>query len=177
MKYAVTIALVFLVLLNVKAQEIPLLTADEMIKLVPDRLEEFNRTDQNKGRTIKIGTLTYSIVERNFSKQKRKVVILLFDYNNAPIMYSQATKKWKDQPNIENDTIVDRSFVFSDSPGREYYHKFNKSSQLMLGINSRFYLLLRGEGVDLEALRAILRLFPFPVYPGLQRAITDAKHQ
>lgn len=158
-------------------EELKILLPAEMMKLVPEKIEGFSRTDQNKGRMIKIGTLSYSIVERNFSKQKCKVVILLFDYNNAPIMYSQATKKWKDQPNVESDTLIDRSIEVSGSAGREIFYKFNQSAQLMLGINDRFYLIVRGEGVDLETLRAILGLFSLTSYPLLQRNITEAKYR
>ncbi|MFZ2905210.1 MAG: hypothetical protein WAZ98_03300 [Cyclobacteriaceae bacterium] len=171
-------SLILLTLISAIGQDgVMPLQPDVMMKLVPDKIEGFNRTDQNKGRMIKIGTLAYSIVERNFSKQKRKVVVLLFDYNNAPIMYSQATKKWKDQPNVEHDTLVDRSIVFSDFPGRESSMKFNQSAQLALGINDRFYLIVRGEGVDLNSLRAILALFPLSNYPLLQRNITEAKYR
>lgn len=147
-----------------------------MIELIPKKIEGFNLAEQHKGRMMKIGTLSYSMVERSFSKNKRKVTILLFDYNNAPIMYRQATGKWQSQPDEESDTLIDRSFLYEDNQGREYYRKFTNSSQIFLGINNRFYLMLTGEGVESETLHAILRLFPLSAF--LQQTdFTNAKHR
>ena len=154
-----------------------ILAPDDMIKLIPKKVEGFNLVDQHKGRTIKIGTLTYSMVERSFIKNKRKVTILLFDYNNAPIMYSQATGKWSNQPAVESDTVLQRSFSWIENRGWERYHKLNNSSQVLLGIKNRFYLIVSGEGVDLDALRTILALFPLAEFPDQYLDLSDPKHR
>ena len=159
------------------AQGNSIMTPDQMIKLIPNKIEGFNVIDQHKGRTIKIGTLTYSMAERSFIKNKRKVTILLFDYNNAPIMYSQATGKWSNLTEVETDTLYERSFLWSQNRGWEHYNKLNTSSQVSLGIKNRFYLIVNGEGVDLEALRTILGLFPLSEFPDQYLDITDAKHR
>jgi len=150
---------------------------DQMIKLMPNKIEGFNPIDQHKGRTIKIGTLTYSMAERSFIKNKRKVTILLFDYNNAPIMYTQATGKWSNLPEVETDTVYERSFLWAENRGWEQHHKLNNSAQVSLGIKNRFYLIVSGEGVDLEALRSILALFPLSDFPGQHLDLSDAKHR
>jgi hypothetical protein len=154
-----------------------ILAPDDMIKLIPKKVEGFNLVDQHKGRTMKIGTLTYSMVERSFIKNKRKVTILLFDYNNAPIMYSQATGKWSNLPEVDTDTVSQRSFLLIENKGWEHYHKLNNSSQVLLGIKNRFYLIVSGEGVDLEALRTILALFPLAEFPDKYLDLSDPKHR
>lgn len=176
LKYALIIVLLCQSVL-VFAQGNSIMPPDEMIKLIPKKVEGFNLVDQHKGRTIKIGTLTYSMVERSFIKNKRKVTILLFDYNNAPIMYSQATGKWSNLPEVETDTVSQRSFLLIENRGWEHYHKLNNSSQLSLGIKNRFYLIVSGEGVNLEALRTILALFPLAEFPGQYLDFSDAKHR
>ncbi|MBX2970904.1 MAG: hypothetical protein KF803_16170 [Cyclobacteriaceae bacterium] len=148
-----------------------------MIKLVPKKIEGFNLVDQHKGRTMKIGTLSYSMVERSFVKNKKKITILLFDYNNATIMYRQATSKWANQPDVVNDTIFERSFLYGNSHGWENYHKLNNSSQVSLGIKNRFYLILSGEGVDLDMLQTVLAMFPLGEFPDQHLDLSDAKHR
>jgi hypothetical protein len=153
------------------------MTPDQMVKLMPNKIDGFSPADQHKGRTIKIGTLTYSMVEKSFIRNKRKITILLFDYNNAPIMYSQATGKWLSLPDMETDTVSERSFLWDDNRGWEHFHKLNNSAQLSLGIKNRFYLIVSGEGVDLEALRTVLAMFPLAEFPGQYLDVTDAKHR
>lgn len=92
-------------------------------------------------------------------------------------MYTQATAKWSSQPEAETDTVYERSFLWAENRGWEQHHKLNNSSQVSLGIKNRFYLIVSGEGVDLEALRAILALFPLAEFPDQYLDITDAKHR
>lgn len=176
LNYAFTIVLVCQSIL-LFGQGNSIMPPDEMIKLIPKKVEGFNSVDQHKGRTIKIGTLTYSMVEQSFIKNKRKVTILLFDYNNAPIMYSQATGKWSTLPEVETDTVSQRSFLWIENRGWEHYHKLNNSSQVLLGIKNRFYLIVSGEGVDLDALRTILALFPLAEFPDQYLDLSDPKHR
>jgi hypothetical protein len=159
------------------AQGNSVMAPDQMITLMPAKIEGFSPIDQQKGRTIKIGTLTYSMAERSFIRNKRKVTILLFDYNNAPIMYAQATGKWSSQPEVETDAVYERSFLWEENRGWEHYHKLNNSSQVSLGIKNRFYLIVSGEGVDLEVLRTILALFPLAEFPEQHLDLSDAKHR
>lgn len=138
---------------------------EEMKKLLPKEIEGFTTQSRPVTRLIKIGTLSYSLAEQSFSKSKRKIKILLFDYNNALIMYSQATNKWKDMPTIENDSVISRFIELNDCIGRESFNKINNTSQILLGISDRFYLTLAGERIDLETLHGIVRLFDLSQFP------------
>lgn len=112
-----------------------------------------------KTRLVMIGTLSYSLAERSFKRRKKKIKMLLFDYNNALIMYNQATGKWKDMPTIESDSLLTRYIEMPDYIGRESFNKINNTSQIVLGVGDRFYLTLAGERIDLETLRSIVSLF------------------
>lgn len=132
---------------------------------MPEKIEGFATQGKPITRLVKVGTLSYSLAERSFGKSKRKIKILLFDYNNALIMYSQATGKWKDLPSIESDSVVTRFIELPDCIGRESFNKANGTSQIMLGIGDRFYLTLAGEHVDLETLRSLVPLFNLADFP------------
>ncbi len=142
-----------------------LLSPDKMLKLVPDRLKEFQQFVTPKAVKIKVGTLTYTLCERNFSNGKQSLKILLFDYKEAAIMYNQATKKWNTQPIIESDSIIERSMISTNCSGWESLNKHNKTAQIFLGICDRFFLMITGENVELDEIRNILNEFPLKEFP------------
>lgn len=148
-----------------QAQERPVLKPEEMVSLVPAKIDGFNAEGKPKTRMVMIGTLSYSLVERSFKKSKKKIKMLLFDYNNALIMYSQATGKWKDLPTLESDSVVSRYIELPDYIGRESFNKINGTSQITLGVNDRFYLTLAGQNVNLETLRSLVGLFDLAQFP------------
>lgn len=149
----------------IQAQERPVLLHEEIRKLLPENIEGFAAQSKPVTRVVKIGTLSYSLAEQSFSKSKRKIKILLFDYNNALIMYSQATGKWKDMPTIESDSVISRYIELPDCIGRESFNKINNTSQILLGVCDRFYLTLAGERIELETLRSIISLFDLSKFP------------
>lgn len=138
---------------------------DQLVKFIPGQLEGFRTKDDNKGRILQIGTLTYSMAERSYIKNNRRITLLLFDYNNAPIMYHQATSKWASQVPVETDTLTQQPLRYNQSEGWQFYHKFNHTSQLSLGINKRFYLILNGAEVGLEDLNNLLAMIPLSDLP------------
>lgn len=152
-------------LLCAQAQERPVLMPEEIVKLIPEKFPGFTAEGRAKTRLIKIGTLSYSLVERSFKKSRKKIKILLFDYNNALIMYSQATGKWKDIPDVENAFTVNRFIELPDCIGRESFNVADGTTQILLGVCDRFYLTLAGEHVDLETLRSLVPLFNLAAFP------------
>ncbi len=150
---------------TLRAQERPVLMPGEIVKLVPEKIEGFKPEGKAITRLVKVGTLSYSLAEKSFRARKSKVKILLFDYNNALIMYSQATGKWNSLPSIESDSVVNRYIELPECIGRESFNKANRNSQIMLGVCDRFYLSLEGEQVDLELLHAIVKLVDLTRFP------------
>jgi hypothetical protein len=142
-----------------RAQERPVLLPEEIRKLIPEKITGFTAQSKAVTRLVKVGTLSYSLAEQTFVKSRQKIKILLFDYNNALIMYSQATAKWKDMPTIENDTVVNRYIELPNCIGRESFNKSSGTSQLLLGVCDRFYLTLAAEHVELETLHLLVDLF------------------
>ncbi|MBX2963795.1 MAG: hypothetical protein KF687_14890 [Cyclobacteriaceae bacterium] len=159
------------------AQGTALMSPEKLARLMPKKIDGFTLVEQDKGRMIKIGTLTYSMAECTFSKSKRKISILLFDYNNAPIMYRQATSNWETQQADDSETLFEQSLQVADWRGWQQYNKASNSSKILLGIYDRFYLVLNGEGVDLEILNRVMDLFPWSDFPALQLEYTNAKHR
>lgn len=140
------------------------LSPDNIGKLLPSKLKGY-MSDGAKNTLIEIGTLRYSLAERNFVKRDRSLKILLFDYVEAPIMYNQAIRKWREMNVIENDSVVYRPLVNTDSSAWESYSKRNNHYQVIIGINSRFFLTVNSRKVTREEVNQILQLFPFGKYP------------
>jgi hypothetical protein len=142
------------------------LPAEKIIKLIPDKIPDYYLKEDPKSKLIKLGTIQYSMVEKNFStSKKRSIKILLFDYKDASIMYNQATRKWSTFTTIESDSLILRPSIIKDCTGWESYYVYKKNSQIMLGICNRFFLTVEGTGVELEALKKIVQDFKFETYP------------
>lgn len=152
------------------------LTLEQLGELTPVKIEGYRPTEP-KGRILKIGTLSYSMVERIFVHGKKQISILLFDYNNASVMYRQATQKWKNAEGVENDLMLDNAYELEKQPGWMHYDKAKNKSQISLGIQNRFYLVLTGEGINLDVLNGIAKIFDVARFPPPDVNITDAKYR
>lgn len=143
-----------------------ILSPERIIKLIPNKIKEFHLSSDPHSKEIKLGTLRYSMAEKNFSaSSKRSIKILLFDYKEAPIMYNQATRKWSTFTPNETDSIIQRPSVIGYCSGWESYNFIRKNSQIILGVNDRFFLTIEGTNVDLESLRKVVQGFKFETFP------------
>ena len=142
------------------------LSSEKIIKLIPNKIKEFHLSKDPNSKVIKLGTLRYSMAEKNFSaNQQRSIKILLFDYKEAPIMYNQATRKWSTFTNLETDSVIQRPVDILGCTGRESYNFIRKNSQIILGINDRFFLTVEGTNVNLESLQKVVQAFKFETFP------------
>jgi hypothetical protein len=142
------------------------LPAGKIITLIPNKIKEYSLTEDPKSKVIKIGTLQYSMAEGNFyASRKRSIKILLFDYKEASIMYSQATRKFSTVVPIESDTVTLRPIVMPGYTGWESYDVHLKHSQILLGIFNRYFLTIEGTNVDLETLQHVVHEFKFGDFP------------
>lgn len=145
-----------------------ILSADEIIKLIPDKVEGFSLNGESQSKVIKMGTLQYSMAEKRFTAKSRRnatVKVLLFDYKEAPIMYNQATKKFSTFSPIESDSLILRSVLMQDCTGWESYNIYRKNSQILLGVCNRFFLTIEGTNVDLETLKKVVHHFKIETFP------------
>ncbi len=168
MKVAVwiLISIVFSVNFPSGVQDSSALPAEKIIDLIPGTIKEFYPSGSPQSKLIKLGTLRYSMAERNFyASRKRAIKILLFDYKEAPIMYSQATRKFNAMMPIESDTVILRSIKMPGYTGWESYNVQSKNSQILLGISNRFFLTIEGTNVDLETLQYLVHEFKFGDFP------------
>lgn len=140
-------------------------TLNDMMKLVPDKISGYRQVDGSKSNELKIGNISYSICQKDFSSGSKHITILLFDFKNAPIMYNQVTREWKKYQTIESDTLTHRSITEANYFGWEYYHPANRSSKISLGISERFYLAIDGKNIPLESLKEVVKLFALESYP------------
>jgi hypothetical protein len=148
--------------LSVEAQ---VFTLNDMMKLVPDKINGYRQTEGSKSNELKIGNISYSICQKGFSSGSKHITILLFDFKNAPIMYNQVTRDWSKYQAVESDTLVLRPIMESNYSGWESNNTYSRSSRIFLGVSNRFYLAVDGKNVDLEDLRAVLKLFALEVFP------------
>ncbi len=152
------------------------LTLEQLGELAPKKIEGYRPTEP-KGRILKIGTLSYSMIEQIFVHGKKQISILLFDYNNASVMYRQATQKWKNAEGVENDLMLDNAYELEKQPGWMHYDKANNKSQITLGIQNRFYLVLTGEGINLDVLNGIAKIFDVARFPPPDVNMNDPKYR
>ena len=142
------------------------LLAEDVLKLIPDKIEGFSQKEDSKSKVIKLGDIQYSIAEKHFkSKKQQTIKILLFDYKEAPIMYTQATKKFTSFTIIESDSLILRPSNVKDCSGWESYNVYRKNSQILLGVCDRFFLSVEGTNVDLESLKRAVQTFKFETFP------------
>jgi hypothetical protein len=142
------------------------LPPEKILKLIPDKIPDFYPGANSQGKVIKVGTIQYSMAQKSFSaSHKRSIKILLFDYKEASIMYSQATRKFSTVVPIESDTVTLRPIVMPGYTGWESYDVHLKHSQILLGIFNRYFLTIEGTNVDLETLQRVVHEFKFGDFP------------
>jgi hypothetical protein len=142
-----------------------LLSERELDAFLPVSVKGYNQSGQSKGKVMKVGTLRYSLAERTFTRGAMKIKILLFDYAEASIMYTQATKKFETFTPQESDSLVLKPIESENGVGWENYSSRNTSTQILLGINNRFYLTLEGENVSISELKMVLEMIPVERFP------------
>lgn len=155
--------LLVLVPFTVRSQE-PL-SPHEVAKLVPNKVKGYHAEDEFKSKQMEIGTVSYSLCEKNFKSGDKNIKILLFDFKDAPIMYSQAMRKWNNSDPVESDSLILRVVKMDNCSGWESYSKQSGTSQIFLGICDRFFLNLTGEKVELEKLKEVVKEFKLDKFP------------
>jgi len=143
-----------------------ILPAEKIIKLIPDKVKDYHQSTNPVSKVIKFGSIQYSMAEKNFEAgASRSIKILLFDYQEAPVMYKQATRKFSTFTPIESDSVILRALTIPDCTGWESYYVQRKNSQIRIGICDRFFLTIEGTGVDLETLKLIVQSFKLETFP------------
>jgi hypothetical protein len=142
------------------------LSADQILTLLPEKINGFNLSTAPRSKVIKLGTLQYSMAEKDFKASRAGTIkILLFDYKGAPIMFTQATRRLTAGQTIESDSVIRRPTTVKDCIGVESYNARTKQSQILIGIYNRFYLSLEGTKVELEFLKKVVQEFKIETFP------------
>ncbi|MFZ6002277.1 MAG: hypothetical protein ACOYW3_17320 [Bacteroidota bacterium] len=148
------------------AQHTAELTPAEVLKLVPDKIKGFRADEDFKSKQMNVGTVSYSLCEKKFDGGGDKSIkILLFDFKNAPIMYSQAMRKWNNADPVESDSLILRVVTMDNCTGWEWYSKNSGTSQIFLGICDRFFLNMTGENVELDKLKDVVKEIKLDKFP------------
>jgi hypothetical protein len=159
-------ALVLLISANVYGQDsTKVLSANEIKQLLPDALADYKKSEKPVSKVIKVGGIQYSLCDKRFLKEDQHIKFLLFDFKEAPIMYSQAVKKWSLASPVDTDSLVQRAFLKDGFEGWETYNQGMNSSQIFLGIHKRFFLTIEGERVDLVKLKSLLTEVDLSKFP------------
>jgi hypothetical protein len=140
------------------------LSADKIGKLLPSKIKGYYPHGEGKNSLITLGKIRYSLAERGFRSRTKTIKFLLFDYVEAPIMYNQAIKKWRDMKTINSDSIVYQP-IARDSSAWESWSRSSQSAQIVIGINNRFFLNISSEKISLDELRVLVNVLPFDKFP------------
>ena len=146
------------------AQTTKTLDPSEIAKLLPSKIKPY-RVEDSKSRLLEIGSLRYSLSERKFLSRDKSIKVLLFDYAEAPVMFSQSVKKWQQMPETKNDSIAFSTFSNQFGQVWESEHSKYKRSQIILSINDRFFMTMEGENVLLGQLREFFQNFNLEKFP------------
>jgi hypothetical protein len=158
--------ILFLATIALSAQaQVAELKTDEILKLLPDKIEGFHAFEEPKSERMKIGTITYTLCEKKFKAHEKSIQLLLFDFLHADIMYKQAVGKWAEIKPIETESTVMRIIEKDNCTGLESYQKHTEESQISLGIGGRYLLNITGHHVDLATLHAALDLIVLGKFP------------
>lgn len=142
------------------------LSPDEMSRVIPASIMKgYSQVGQPVNRQIKVGTLRYTLSERKFSSGEKKIKILLFDYGEAGIMYSQATKKFGTMSEVSTDSLYLSALKLENGLGWETGNIRASTTQINVGINNRFYLSIEGEYVHREELKEVLEYIDTSNFP------------
>ena len=147
------------------AQEV--LSPEEISKLIPDKIKGYYQPVDAQSKLMRLGTIRYSLVEKKFKSNdgRQEIRFLLFDYKEAPIMFNQATRKWSAYEPVESDSLILQSVVRENCTGWETHQVTRHTSQIMMGICERFFLLVDARDLPREALRDIMAQIRFESYP------------
>ena len=141
------------------------LSTKEITLLLPDYVKGFQKSGEPVSKVIKVGGIQYSLCDKRFLKGDQRIKFLLFDFKEAQIMYSQATKKWNLATPIVTDSLVQRPLVMDNCTGWETGNRKLSSSQIFLGIYNRYFLTIEGENVELEKLKTVLQEVDMSKFP------------
>ncbi len=159
-------ALVLVISANVHGQDsTKVLSANEIKQLLPDAVVDFKKDGKPVSKVIKVGGIQYSLCDKRFLNEEQHIKFLLFDFKEAPIMYSQAIKKWSLATPVDTDSLVQRALLIDGFEGWETYNQAMNSSQIFLGIHKRFFLTIEGEHVELEKLKTVLKEVDMSKFP------------
>lgn len=141
------------------------LKTDEILKLLPDKIDGFHPSEEFRSEQMKIGTITYTLCEKKFKAHEKLIQLLLFDFSHADIMYKQSVSKWNEMKPIETESEVKRAIEMDHCTGWGSYQKHTGESQISLGINGRYLLNITGHHIDLTTLQSILSLIELEKFP------------
>ncbi len=141
------------------------LKPNEILKLLPDKIDGFHPSEEFKSEQMKIGTITYTLCEKKFKAHEKLIQLLLFDFSHADIMYKQSVSKWNEMKPVETESEVMRAIEMDNSTGWQSYKKHTGESQISLGINGRYLLNVTGHHVDLATLQFVMSLIELKKFP------------
>jgi hypothetical protein len=147
------------------SQSTRLLSERELSKLLPQRIKGYSLSQESKTMTVKVGSLTYVLCQHNFTSRGKSIQLLLFDYLEAPIMFSQSLKKWNEMIPVSSDSVFFGKVA--DSVDHEFhsYTHHGKRAQVVMTIADRFVLHASAEGMTLQELKANLSLIDTSRFP------------
>jgi hypothetical protein len=162
---ALVVAIIFISSIVVNAQQLKVLSAQKITKLLPSKIPRYYLKGIARSSEMKIGTLTYSLCERNFTSGKKQIRILLFDYIDAPIMYQQMIRNQSNMTPVESDSIIYKPIEITDGKGWESVNVRANESKLILGLYERYYLSIEGENVDFAEVMNIFNQIDLKKFP------------
>jgi hypothetical protein len=151
---------------RITAQTARTLSPREISQLIPTRVVGFSARADSKSAKQRIGNLTYSYCQNEYRKDEKFLKILLFDYLQASIMYDQALASWRKMEQVQTDSAFFKRWDSNGITGWQTVHSTMHTSQIALGINNRFFLLLEASNVPIDELKRICESLQAANFPG-----------
>ena len=131
--------------------------------LLPDKVYGYKKHGKQVARKLKIGNIQYDLCEKYFIKDKTEVKLLLFDYADAPIMYTQVMRDREKM--IAVDSVYFSNYSLLEGKAYQSFNPNQKSAQFFAGINERFFLQISCENCSLDFLLPVIQSVRFSEFP------------
>ncbi|MCZ8023392.1 MAG: hypothetical protein O9302_13830 [Cyclobacteriaceae bacterium] len=139
------------------------LSPKELSSFIPDKIFGYKKQAKETSRAIKIGNISYSLCEKHYLKEKNEVKVLLFDYADAPIMYTQVMSDREKM--IAVDSVYFSPYELVVGKAHQSYNPNQKSAQFFAGINERFFLQISCDNCTQDFLLPVIQSIRYSEFP------------
>lgn len=131
-------------------------TADALKEKLSDVLLDFKATAPANGETLTMQQMNYAGANRSYQKGDIELIVQIFNYTEAPGIYSSLTALWASGTSYENENEKSNSTKVGTHPAFETIEKTNNATRILIGVNHAIFISIEARNTsDIAALRKV----------------------